>query len=146
MFGQKSPITVRFDKKHIYIETIHPSYKPTSNKIRWKDIVRVGYTSIPLTNSKFLFLFFNKHQARISPFDANGGEELWEEIKRRDKFREDSASLEAAAFANSPQIAGPLAMKCWPPVEEEEKGEGKDWLNLNDPKMKSIKESMSQMF
>ncbi|AFY66245.1 hypothetical protein [Geitlerinema sp. PCC 7407] len=87
---------VRFDESRIALQVNPPHGNPWSDEIPWQHIIRICFKTGDWFESDEVYIFTNQRpESYVIPTEANGGQELWFEILKRNLFDAELA-VEAA--------------------------------------------------
>jgi hypothetical protein len=87
---------VRFDETLVSLQVNPPHGTSWSEEIPWKQIIRVCFKTGDWLESDEIYLFTaQRPESYIIPTEANGGQEVWFEILKRNLFDAELA-VEAA--------------------------------------------------
>ncbi len=100
-------IEVLFDENEFIVQYEKPEEDNWTKTFSWKNIIKICYKSYDYGAPDFLYIFFEKNNNKCTiPIHENGGEDFWEEVKRRKLFNPQYAiTADTSAYSE---------YNCWP--------------------------------
>lgn len=109
MLTLKEWYQVRFDEDYIYRDVKPPGKEAWGDQINWQRIKRVCFFAADLYDSDEIYIFTEERSESYAiPTEADGGQELFQELIRRRLFDAEMA-IECASATHE--------LFCYPPIE-----------------------------